>query len=136
MRRKLFSDHVNVLWQKMYSRHILADRSALVSLPKGQLQIDCLSGTAVHSESSPVSIAIATHLASWLHTAFEDNQVLDEFVKSATLKIQVRPHLPHPTDELGFLDRWSAQAEIVTDERTYTGSVDEFGDLRAHIDTV
>ena len=135
MQRKLFADQVNVLWQKIYSRHILADRPALISLPEGELHTDCLSGTAVHSKSGPISIEIAPHLASWLQMAFEQNQVPENFVKSATLTIQNRPHLPHPTDDLGFLDRWSASAQIVTEERTYSGSVGEFGDLRSYFAT-
>jgi len=131
MRRTLFADQVNVLWQKIYSRHILVDRPALISLPEGEIHIDCLSGTAVHSKGGPISIEIALHLASWLRMAFEKNQVPENFVKSATLTIQNRPQLRHPSDELGFLDRWSASARIVTGEQTYTGGIDEFGDLRA-----
>jgi hypothetical protein len=130
MWRKSIADHVNVLWQKVYSRHIEPDRELLMSLPAGSLEIDCLTGLVTHDKVGALATRIGPHLASWFRSQRSENGIPDEFVISAVLRVQVRPDHPHPSDTLGFLDRWTPRCEIKTQDHVHVGEIEEYGLLR------
>lgn len=130
MRRNAISDHANVLWQKVYSQNIEPDRDLLMSLPAGSLEINCLTGLVTHDVVGVIETHIGPHLASWFRDQRTENSIPDDFVVSAVLKIQVRPDRPHPSDTLGFLDRWTPRCEIKTQDRTYVGEIEEYGLMR------
>lgn len=130
MKRNSLLDIANTVCQMLYSRRLRGDRDKLVSLPAGTIAVNLLNGEAKHDSAGQLDVTFSSTLADWVRRRCLDEGISPTLLNSAMLTIVIDPDLPHPTDELGPFDRWSARCEIVTGERPYVGELRELGKLR------
>lgn len=129
MRRKVLQDYANKVCEMFVGWRLAVsgdDIPWLIEIGSGDLDVNLLEGDVILNGSKPIELGIAREIAAWLQDRCAADHVPIAQLQEARLHVaftasERRTKNGHPTRDLGF----SCASRIVTDERTYEGSLDK-----------
>ena len=123
MRRKILQDYANTLCPMLVGWRMGEDLEAIADFSDGELSINVLEGTAVHSQAGSIELGITKELQAWFLDRLKVSNIPPEEIKLATVKAGIK------TDRLATIRKkivsfdFTLQSAIETNERAYIGKL-------------
>jgi hypothetical protein len=127
VKRKVLQDYANTVCDMFVGWRLAVsgdDIPRLIEIGSGDLELNLLDGAVVLNGSTPTELGIAREVVAWLQDRCAADGVPMAQLQEARLHVafttsERRAKNGHPVRDLDF----SCASRIVTDERTYEGSL-------------
>ncbi len=99
------------------------DLEAIADLPDGELSVNVLVGTSVHSLAGIIELGIAKELQAWFFNRLKVSNISPEDIKLVTVKAEIKTDRIATNRKKVVSFDFTLQSVIETNERSYLGNL-------------
>jgi hypothetical protein len=125
MRRKVIQNYADVLCHMAIGWRMEDDLEKLAELLDGSIEVNILTGRALHSQAGDLSLRIAGEMQAWLKQRLSVDRIPEDAVVRAEIRLDVRTDRIRTDKKRIVSFDWDCHSILATDERTYESQLAE-----------
>ncbi len=125
MRRKVIQNYADVLCHMAIGWRMGEDLETLAELPDGTIEINILTGRAMHSRAGDLSLRIASEMQAWLKQRLSADRIPEDAIVRAVITLGTRTDRIRTDKKRVVSFDWQCHSLLATDEKTYESKLAE-----------